>query len=156
MTGEEMERAIDFLLKNQANFDARAEKTDQQIEQTRQQIEQTRQQIEQTNQQIEQTNQQIEQTNQIVKSLGETQTEFMQTMLHHVEAQGQINADTRQGMSEIRQTIRELVQAQQRTQQDISNLAEAQHRTQQDISDLTKVVGNLIKFSSGNGNPPQE
>ncbi|MBV9210193.1 MAG: hypothetical protein JOZ52_06165 [Acidobacteria bacterium] len=32
MTSEEMERAIEFLLKNQASFDARLEKTNEQID----------------------------------------------------------------------------------------------------------------------------
>jgi chromosome segregation ATPase len=132
MNSDEIQNAIEFLLKNQANFDVQLEKTNRQLEQT--------------NQQLEQTNRQLEQTNQRVSLLAETQTEFIQVMLGHVEAQREINADTRQ-------TLRELAQAQRQTQQGISELSEAQRQTQQDISDLTKLVGNLAKTVYGN--PPQ-
>ncbi|HEV2879826.1 MAG TPA: hypothetical protein VGX24_00855 [Pyrinomonadaceae bacterium] len=38
MTGEELERAIEFLLKNQANFDARMDRLEAAQAETRQQI----------------------------------------------------------------------------------------------------------------------
>jgi uncharacterized membrane protein YccC len=77
----------------------------------------------------------LEQTNQRVSLLAETQTEFIQAMLSHVETQRELNAD-------MRQTMRELAQAQQ--------------QTRQDISDLTKIVGGLVKTVYGDGNPPLE
>jgi prefoldin subunit 5 len=121
MTSDEMERAIEFLLKNQANFDARLEKTEQQIAQTNQQIE----------------------------IFTETQSEFIRAVSLYMEAQDVKNES-------MRQTMRDLALSQQQTQQEISDLALAQQQTQRDISDLTKVVNNLVNFSSGNGNPSQE
>ncbi len=41
MTGEEMEKAIEFILNSQASFETRLHKTSEQIEQTGKQIEQT-------------------------------------------------------------------------------------------------------------------
>lgn len=38
MTGEEMERAIEFLLQNQATLEQRVERTQQQISETQQQL----------------------------------------------------------------------------------------------------------------------
>jgi ABC-type Fe2+-enterobactin transport system substrate-binding protein len=114
MTGDEMQSAIEFLLRNQVNFEV---------------------QLEKTNQQLERTDQQMELTDQRVSLLAETQTEFIQVMLQHVEAQGEINASMRRTMSE---------------------LAQAQQQTQQEISDLTKIVGGLVKVVYKNGNPIQE
>lgn len=41
MTGEEMERAIEHILNNQANFEAQLEKTIQQVDRTSRQLEET-------------------------------------------------------------------------------------------------------------------
>ena len=38
MTGEEMERAIEFLLQGRANFETRLEQTNQQIAETNRQL----------------------------------------------------------------------------------------------------------------------
>ena len=63
MTSEEMERAIETLLNNQANYEL----------------------------QLEQTNRQIEQTNKQLGILAESQRELAQIVLQHVESQGEIN-----------------------------------------------------------------
>jgi hypothetical protein len=73
MTGEEMERAIEFLLQSQANLDA-----------------------------------QIAETNRVVQLNAETQTEFIQIVTRHIEAQGEINAS-------LRASVRELTSAQLRS-----------------------------------------
>jgi archaellum component FlaC len=80
MTNEEMERAIEFLLKNQANFEARLEQTIERLDQT------------------------IEQVNQTSSQLGmviETQNEFMQVVLQHITAQGEINASVRDSLRHL-------------------------------------------------------
>ncbi len=66
-------------------------------------------------------------------------------MLRHVEEQREINAD-------MRQTMRELAQAQQITKHELSELARAQQQTQRDMSDLTKIVGGLVKTVYKNEN----
>ena len=98
-------------------------------------------------------------------------------MKQHGEEEREINANMRQTMRELAvsqlrlaesqihtdrmisdtdQRISGLAEIQHSTQQKISDLAEMQQSTQQEISELTKVVNNLIKFSSGNGNSRQE
>ena len=149
MNSDEIQSAIEFLLKSQANFEVQLEKVNQQSERTNQQSERTSQQLERTNQQLEETNQQLEETNQRISLLAETQTEFIQTVLRHVEDQRAINAD-------MRQTTRDLSKAQEITKHELAELARAQQQTQMDISALTKIVGGLVKTVYQDGNPPPQ
>jgi YesN/AraC family two-component response regulator len=153
MTGDEMERAIEFLLQGQAKFEVQFEKTQQQMERTQQQLELMQQQLKLTDQRV--------------SIFAETQSEFMQTMLQHVHAQGEINASLRRKTDDLAQVIEGGVSGlaqviEQRffglaqvTEQRISELALAQGQTQKDISDLAKTVGDLVKAIHRNGNPPQ-
>ncbi|HEY0376273.1 MAG TPA: hypothetical protein VGC87_04885 [Pyrinomonadaceae bacterium] len=134
MTNDEVQSAIEFLLKSQANFEVQLEKTNRQLEQTDRQLELTDQQLERTTRQLERTTRQGEETDRRLSMLADTQSEFIQTMLRHVEAQAEINADSRRSMKE---------------------LAEAQRQTQLDLSELAKTVNGLVKTVYGNGNPPQ-
>jgi prefoldin subunit 5 len=95
MTSEEMERAIEFLLQGQANFETR----------------------------LEQTNQQIAETNRQLQITAETQTEFIQFVTRHLEAQAEINASLRSSIRSLRGPIRELTAAQARTDERLDRLA---------------------------------
>jgi hypothetical protein len=64
MTGEEMERAIEFLLQNQASLES-----------------------------------QVAEIGRVVQLQAETQTEFIQIVTRHIEAQGEINASLRAAVS---------------------------------------------------------
>jgi len=86
MTGEELERAIEFLLKNQANFDARMDRleaaqaeTSQQIrdltvaqQSTQQQVSATQQQVSATQQQVSATQLQLNHLSEVVVTIAET------------------------------------------------------------------------------------
>ena len=98
MTPEEIERAIETLLNNQANHEL-------QLERTSQQLAQTDKQLEQTNGQIEQKNRQLEQTDRQVAMLAESQREFMQVVLQHVESQGEINKAIRGSIRDLSNTV---------------------------------------------------
>jgi chromosome segregation ATPase len=74
MTGEEMERAIEFLLQSQAKVDA---------------------QLAETNQQLAETDRQLAETNRQLSVYAETQSVFIQTVTRALEAQDQINASLR-------------------------------------------------------------
>jgi predicted nuclease with TOPRIM domain len=67
MTNEEMERAIEFLVKNQASFDAR----------------------------LDQTNGQIAEMSKQIQIYAETQSEFIRIITRTLEAQAEINASLR-------------------------------------------------------------
>lgn len=71
MTGEEMERAIEFLLQNQASLESQVAETNRIVQS------------------------QLVETNRIVQFHAETQTEFMQSMMRYIEAQGEVNASLR-------------------------------------------------------------
>lgn len=112
MTPEEIKRAIETLLNNQANYELQLERTnrqldrtDRQLAQTDNQLERTDRQLEQTNQQLEQTNRQLEQTNERVGVLAESQREFMQVVIQHIEAQGEINKSIRGSIRELSNTV---------------------------------------------------
>ncbi len=94
MTNEEMERAIEFLLKNQANFDAR---------------------LEQTNQQLTETNRQLGETNRQLGEFADTQADFMRVMTRTLEAQVQINESQREFNASVSTALTRLAEAQAHT-----------------------------------------
>jgi septal ring factor EnvC (AmiA/AmiB activator) len=81
MTNEEMERALEFLVKSQAAFDAR-----QAAFEERQAALDVR---------LEQTNQQIAEMSRQIQIQAETQTEFIQIVTRTLEGQAEINASLR-------------------------------------------------------------
>lgn len=68
MTGEEMERAIEFLLRSQANFEARLDRSQADFEARLVRLETG----------LEQTNQNVAEMSKQLQSYAETQTEFIQ------------------------------------------------------------------------------
>jgi 4-aminobutyrate aminotransferase-like enzyme len=94
MTGEEMERGIEFLLKSQANFEAR-----QASYETRQASYEA----------------QLLQTSQQVETLAKTQVEFAQFVRGFMEAQSEFNQS-------LRETVRALTINQVRTDERVSEL----------------------------------
>lgn len=78
MSGEEMERAIEFLLKHQADYEAGQARLEAQVERT---------------------SRQIEETNKRLEIHAETQTEFMKIVTQQIEAQGKINASLRASLT---------------------------------------------------------
>lgn len=73
MTGEEVERSIEFSLKNQATLAT----------------------------QLEQTSHQIEETNKRLEMYAGTQTEFIRIVTRHIEAQGATNTSLRGAVREL-------------------------------------------------------
>lgn len=72
-----MERAIDFLLKSQANLEARIEQVNTNL-----------------SNRIEDTNRQLAETNKLLGEHARTQTEFIQIVTRTFEAQADINKRT--------------------------------------------------------------
>jgi ABC-type transporter Mla subunit MlaD len=105
MTPEEIERAIETLLNNQANYELQLERTNQQVEQTSKQLEQTDRQLEQTNRQLEQATMQVGLLTESQRELAETQREFMQVVLQYIESQGEINKTIRGSIRDLSNTV---------------------------------------------------
>jgi DNA anti-recombination protein RmuC len=77
MTGEEMERAIDFLLKSQANLESRIEQVNANL-----------------GLRIDETNRQLADTNRLLGEYAQMQTQLIQTVTRTFEAQAEINRRT--------------------------------------------------------------
>ena len=107
MTGEEMERAIEFLINNQARFDAR----------------------------LEETNRQIAETNKRLESFADTQAELMRVMTQTFESQHRINEDLRRGQEGLLLGLERLNNSQEaawaaihQTEKTVDRLAETVRR----------------------------
>jgi ABC-type transporter Mla subunit MlaD len=92
MTGEEMERAIDFLLKSQANLEARIEQVNANL-----------------GGRIEETSRQLAQTNQQLGALADTQNDFIRVVTRTFEAQGEFNRRTDERINALIGTVERLV-----------------------------------------------
>jgi hypothetical protein len=76
MTGEEMERAIEFLLKNQAGFDVKLDRLTEEVTEMSKQV----------------------------RLHAEMQTEFIKVVTRHTEDQARINEEQRRTNAEFRAT----------------------------------------------------
>ncbi len=88
MSGEEMERAIEIILNNQANYEIQFERTNRQIEQTNQQLAALAEK-----QSALATTQSV--LTRSHATLAETQNEFMQVVTRFIETQSEVNASLR-------------------------------------------------------------
>jgi hypothetical protein len=110
MTNEEMERGIEFLLKHQADFEARQAQSETRQAQTEAQVIQTSQQVEVLATQVEVLAKQVE-------VLAKMHAEFTQFVRSNLEAQSEFNQS-------VRETVRVLTIAQARTDERLSYLEE--------------------------------
>jgi chromosome segregation ATPase len=108
MTGEEMERAIEFLLKNQASFESG----------------------------LVELKEQISETNKQLLMHAETQTELIQIVTRNAEDQRRFNAEFRVALRELAaaqartdESLRNLSASQEHTDDSLRNLSAAQART---------------------------
>lgn len=92
MTGEEMERAIDFLLKSQANLEARIEQVNANLG--------TR---------IDETNRQLAETNRQLGDYANTQTTLIQVITRTFESQAAGNKRTDERLNALIVTVEKLV-----------------------------------------------
>jgi ABC-type transporter Mla subunit MlaD len=128
MTGEEMERAIEFLLKNQADFEARfeaeREQTNQQIRDLAARDQQTREFLDELSRIVAQNSQDIERNSQLI------------------ERNSQLIERSSQQIERNSQQISHLGNI-------VGNMAEGQNRRDEEIDALFKLVGGLIERKNG-------
>lgn len=124
MTGEEMERAIEFILKNQAAFEARqaAFKTEQEI----------------TNQQIRELSARDQQTREFLDEL----TGIVAQNSRDIERNSQQIERNSQQIERTSQQISHLSDI-------MGNMAEGQNRRDEEIDALFKLVGGLVERKNG-------
>jgi uncharacterized protein involved in exopolysaccharide biosynthesis len=102
MTGEEMERAIEFLLQSQANVEA-------QLAEAGRLIAETQRQLAETDRQAAETQRQIAETERQLAAYAETQSVFIQTVTRTFEAQDQINASLRAADARTDERLNKLI-----------------------------------------------
>jgi chromosome segregation ATPase len=120
MTGEELERAIDFLLKSQANLEARIEQvnaklgarideTNRQLAETNHQIAETNGQLAETNGQLAETNRQLAETNRQLNEFARMQTTLIQVTTRTFDAQDAINGRTDDKLNALIDTVNRML-----------------------------------------------
>jgi hypothetical protein len=92
MTGEELERAIDFLLKSQANLEARIEQVNANL-----------------GARIDETNRQLADTNRQLGDYASMQTTLIQVVTRTFEAQDAINRRTDDKLNALIDTVNKML-----------------------------------------------
>jgi hypothetical protein len=92
MTGEEMERAIDFLLKSQANLEARIEQVNTNL-----------------GARIDETNRQLAETDRRLGECASMQTTLIQVVTRTFEAQDAINRRTDERLNALIDTVNRML-----------------------------------------------
>jgi ABC-type transporter Mla subunit MlaD len=95
MTNEEMERAIDFLLKSQANSEAHIQQTNEQLARTDERVSRLADQVSHVVDQVSHVVDQVAQLTDQLGSFADTQGNIMRVMTRTFEAQAQINESLR-------------------------------------------------------------
>ncbi|MDQ3919199.1 MAG: hypothetical protein M3348_12055 [Acidobacteriota bacterium] len=116
MTNDEMERAIDFLLKSQANLEQRIEQVNANL-----------------GARIEEVAARVEDTSRLLGEMAQTQNQFTQVVTRTFETQAQSNESLRAG-------ITELTAKQSRTEETLVRLAEAQAHTDRRFGALIDIA----------------
>jgi len=150
MTGEEMERAIEFILQSQAALDARMGRVEEQIERVSRDL----------GERIAQTQRQLDETNRVVQMQSVTQTKFntpaTDTLNGIADAQNRhiemlrLTTETQMRINQAlvesdRQLGRALAEAQQDERRIIATLTESQRRTDDRVDRLAETVERFIR-----------
>ena len=166
MTSEELERAIDFLLKGQARFDARLEAY----------VREGKERQDRTDEQIAQTNEALKGLSARVDAFADTQAELMRVFTNYMQHADQVNKESaaRQARLEeaqaraeesekrihaslaasqahaeesqarinesLRESIGELAARQSKTEEALARLADAQAQSEHRMNALTRIV----------------
>ena len=143
MTGEELERAIEFLLQSQANSEARIARLEAAQEDTNRQIAETGRQLAETGRQIAENGRQLADTNQLLDSFADTQAALMRVAAETFAAQNRINEDVRLGTEQLRL-------AQEAAWAAIHRLGDRQDRTEASVDRLAEAVRRHLEGGHGN------
>ncbi|MFL6257929.1 MAG: hypothetical protein ACJ74T_23210 [Pyrinomonadaceae bacterium] len=99
MTGEEMERAIDYLLKSQANLEARIEQVNENLGAR----------IAETNRQLAETNGQLNEMGKLLGEYTQMQTTLVQVVTRTFTAQADFNSRTDAKLNVLIDTVNRML-----------------------------------------------
>jgi chromosome segregation ATPase len=115
MTGEEMERAIDFLLKSQANLEARIEQANTNLSARIEEVDQRLgARIEETNRQLAETNGQLTDMGKLLGEYTQMQTTLVQVVTRTFAAQNELNRRTDEKLNALIDTVSKMLSGGQR------------------------------------------
>ncbi len=135
MTGDELERAIDFILKSQARADAGIERNEEQLSRLAEQVEQLRQQGADSQKRHE--------------AMEDAHTNFVRAMTQYLETQDQINKSLRE--TDVRQArfsaslAESFRTSDESLREAMAALATRQERTEATVDRLSHKVEALVK-----------
>jgi chromosome segregation ATPase len=154
MTGEELERTIDFLLKSLATLEARIEQVNTNLVAR----------IEEVNanlgERIARTDEQLARTDRQLAEFADTQADFIRVMTSTWEAQAKVNNSSRAAQrtqEEVNDSFRAAVKTLAENDANLTavcrELAAAQMRTDETVERLAQTIGRLVDAwgTSGRG-----
>src|SRR5215208_7161585 len=103
MTGEELERAIDFLLKSQANLEARIEQVNANLGARIEEVDKR------LGARIEETNRQLTDTGKLLGEYTQMQTALVQVVTRTFAAQADINKRTDEKLNALIDTVNKML-----------------------------------------------
>jgi chromosome segregation ATPase len=103
MTGEEMERAIEFLLQHQGTLEGR-------IERTQVQLSETQAQLSETQAQLSETQAQIAELGRVVRMQAESQSQLNQTLTTAISALAEAQLKTETKVDRLAGALEKLVE----------------------------------------------
>ncbi len=136
MTGDELERAIDFILKSQARAEARIERNEEQLSRLAEQVEQLRQQGADSQKRHD--------------AMEDAHTNFVRAMTQYLETQDQINKSLRE--TDVRQARfsaslgESLRVGEESLRAAMTKLATRQEKTEATVDRLSQKVEALVKI----------
>ena len=103
MTGEELERAIDFLLKSQANLEARIGEVDQRLGARIEEVDRR------LGARIEETNRQLTDTGKLLGEYAQVRTTLVQVVTRTFAAQADLNGRTDEKLNALIDTANKML-----------------------------------------------
>ena len=143
MTGDELERAIDFILKSQAGAEARIERNEEQLSRNEEQLSRLTEQVSQLAQQGAGSQARLD-------AIEDSHTDLARVMKQHLETEDRINKSLRE--TDVRQArfsaslAESLRTSDESLREAMAALATRQERTEATVDRLSQKVEALVKI----------
>ena len=140
MTNDELERAIDFLLKSQAKLDVSVERTSERVSQLADNVAGLADNVAGLAGSVARLNDTVTQLTNHQSSFADTQANIMRVMMQTFEAQAQINQSSNDSISKLTARQEQTEATVDRLSQQVEALAEQAAGTDRRLGALIKIV----------------
>ena len=140
MTNDELERAMDFLLKSQAKLHVSVEQTSERVSQLAGSVAQLNGTVDQLSSTVARLNDTVTQLTNHQSSFADTQANIMRVMMRTFEAQAQINQASNDSISKLTARQEQTEATVDRLAQKVEALAEQTAGTDRRLEALIKIV----------------